>query len=148
MALTDSISGQSVQGDMVGANAAIAAWTHAPNSDAELLKAILSRNPNTTYLEESYYTALVSDINASIAQSTNFHQWLTQSAPSRPSRNQRLGFGTISRHIDGPLPKDFATSSENVLMTNFLSATFPSTMPHQDVEVLVRALTDDVLAKL
>lgn len=149
MALTNlplhELSEQPFRGDIADANVAIAAWINAPNSDAALLKAALSKDPNITYIEEAYYTALLSDIKASIAESTDFYQWLTQS-PSRPRRNQRLGFGTISRHIDGSLPKDFAISSENILMTKFLSAAFPATMPHRDVEILVKALTDAVLA--
>jgi len=138
---------QSSYEDIDNSNAAIAAWTKSPNSDAALLQDALSRNPNAIYIEDAYYAALLSDIKLSITDASNFHQWLTQRAPTRRSRNQRLGFGTISRHIDGPLPKDFSVNLENIIMTKFLSAALPATMPHRDVVVLVKAFADDVLAR-
>ncbi len=128
-------------------NAMLAAWAKNPKSELLLLQTVLSRDPNSTYIDEAYYTTLVSDIQASIADSSTFDQWLKRSAPSRQRRNQRLGFGTISRHIDGPLPRDFSFSSENILMTDFLSVTLPSKLPTPQAAELANAVERTLSAK-
>ncbi|MGB3787232.1 MAG: O-antigen ligase family protein [Phormidesmis sp.] len=120
-------------------NALISVWARSAASDNQLLRSALSKIPAYTDLDETALSDLIADIQASAASVSTFHTWLTQSAPSRQRRNQRLGFGTISRHIDGPLPRDFFATSENVLITNYLSSAFPTLDP-PEIESLVREL--------
>ena len=107
-------------------NVAINAWINSKVNETLLLKAFLLNNPEQTRLVLGYFTSSASDIQTSISESSSFYSWLTQTAPSRQQRIQRLGFGTISRHIDGPLPQDFSSISENILATDFLATLFPS----------------------
>ncbi|MGB3296630.1 MAG: O-antigen ligase family protein, partial [Phormidesmis sp.] len=128
MALADTRPGEAAAAevsDRLKTNVAINAWVNSKVDKTLLLEAFLLKNPEATRLETDYFTALASDIQSSLSASPSFHDWLTQAAPSRQQRTQRLGFGTISRHIDGPLPKDFSSISENILATDFLAALFP-----------------------
>ena len=121
-------------------NVAIDAWINSKADETLLLEAFLLKNPGYTHLETEYFASLASDIQASVAESPSFYSWLTQTAPSRQQRNQRLGFGTISRHIDGPLPKDFSSLSENILMADFLAALLPSPISQSELDGLTQQL--------
>jgi tetratricopeptide (TPR) repeat protein len=65
-------------------------------------------------------------LSESMAQSHTLDQWLKEKAPTQPLRNERLGFGTLSRHMDGPNPIDYLPRLENIPMTRFLGELFPS----------------------
>ena len=123
--------------NQIETNALISVWARSAASDNQLLRSALSKIPAYVDLDEAALSDLVADVQASTASASNFHNWLTQSGPSRQRRNQRLGFGTISRHIDGPLPSDFFATSENVLITNYLTFLFPGHVDSSDVEALI-----------
>lgn len=129
-------------------NVAINAWVNSKVNETLLLEAFLLNNPEYTRLDTDYFTSLASDIQTSISESPSFYSWLTQTAPSRQQRFQRLGFGTISRHIDGPLPKDFSPISENILATDFLAALFPSPGSKSDLTELINRLETNLSAQL
>lgn len=57
--------------------------------------------------------------------SRTFYQWLSQYPSTHQFRRERLGFGVLSRHIDGPRPKDFILISENIPMVRLLSEILP-----------------------
>lgn len=126
--------------EILRTNVAIDAWINLKANETLLLEAFLLKNPGYTHLETEYFASLASDIQVSIAESPSFYSWLTQTAPSRQQRNQRLGFGTISRHIDGPLPKDFSSLSENILMADFLAALLPSPISQSGLDGLTQQL--------
>ncbi|MGC1307623.1 MAG: O-antigen ligase family protein [Phormidesmis sp.] len=134
--------------ESVKANAAISAWLQPKDSDSRLLKTLLLKDPTVTQLQTDYFTTVVSDIQASIPASPTFHDWLTQTGPSRQRRNQRLGFGTISRHIDGPLPTDYAPVSENVLMTDFFASLFPKPASQASLNELIQHLSTELATHL
>ncbi|MBE9063601.1 O-antigen ligase family protein [cf. Phormidesmis sp. LEGE 11477] len=115
----------------------LSVWAQLETSNDLLLRSALSKIPAYAYLDETEISGLIANIQASKALSSDFHNWLTQSGPSRQRRNQRLGFGTISRHIDGPLPRDFLATSENILITNYLSSLFPTLADSSDLESLM-----------
>ncbi|MEL7357662.1 MAG: O-antigen ligase family protein [Cyanobacteria bacterium J06560_6] len=100
------------------ANLMIAIWARSPGSKDLLFKATLLNNP-TTLVDETALSSLFADVESSAAGASTFHTWLTQSVPSIQRRNQRLGFGTISRHVDGPLVRDFSATTDNILMTDY-----------------------------
>lgn len=127
-------------------NAAISAWIGADNSINLLSKAALLKGSVDTYIDEPYVASLVLDIQASITKSSEFHEWLTLSGPSRQRRNQRLGFGTISRHIDGPLPSDFSAAAENVLIIDYLSPLLPEIIDQSETDRLAKQLEAKISA--
>jgi hypothetical protein len=63
---------------------------------------------------------------ASLAQTPNLPQWLRQGAPVLQYRRQRLGYGIVSRHIDGPNPEDFFRVVDNLPMTLWFADLLPS----------------------
>ncbi|MFE4107916.1 O-antigen ligase family protein [Almyronema epifaneia] len=84
----------------------------------------------------------IAELLQSMNQSNTLRQWLTENAPSWQPRSQRLGFGALSRHIDGPIPADFLPRIENIPMTLFLSELMPSLnfMPPLDLELQKRQI--------
>ena len=141
--LADTCSGEVAETEVsksLKTNVAINAWINSKVDKTLLLKTFLLNNPEYTRLELDYFTSLASDIQTSLLESPSFYSWLTQSAPSRQQRTQRLGFGTISRHIDGPLPRDFSAVSENILMTDFLAVLLPSPVSQSELGKLIKQL--------
>ncbi len=78
---------------------------------------------------------LIQQMVEGMAKSTSFDQWLKQNAPSRTYRRERAGFGVLSRHIDGPIPKDFLRVEENIALTQLLPSLLPTTnyLPELDL---------------
>ena len=97
-------------------NPIVAIWAQSAESRDLLFKSTLSRYATITTIDESALSSLFADINST------FYTWLTQDSPSYHRRTQRLGFGTISRHIDGPLPQDFSATADNILVADYFSA--------------------------
>jgi hypothetical protein len=55
-----------------------------------------------------------------------FMDWVQVQAPNLPQRNERLGFGVLARHVDGPQPVDYWVQVNNVPMVTVLRDVFPS----------------------
>ena len=121
-------------------NGVLSAWAKAQDGDILLTKTIFQKASSTAYIDADALVRLVEDIQKSISKSPSFKTWLTQNAPVRQNRYQRLGFGTISRHIDGSLPRDFLISPENVVVTDFLNHWFPSVSSQSEMKVLIENL--------
>ncbi len=149
LTLANTLSGSETAmavNNQIGPNAIVSTWARSEVSGDLLLRSALSKIPAYADLGETALSDLVADVQASTASASNFHNWLTQSGPSRQRRNRRLGFGTISRHIDGPLPRDFFATSENVLMTKYLSSLLPDSIDSSDIETLIIELKTALLA--
>jgi hypothetical protein len=117
-------------------------WLDADKKESAFYKALLLSNPSEYAYPESYLAQMSQEIAQSAERSASFHQWLTEMAPVRSQRNQRLGFGVLSRHIDGPLPSDFAPRLENVLMTQFFGDLFPAEIYNPGLDQLLAPLRE------
>jgi uncharacterized protein involved in response to NO len=90
------------------------------------------KNQRSSWLQQAWIRAtrtvpdpaLLQQFVDSMNKSANFDQWLKQNAPSRSYRRDRVGFGVLSRHIDGPAPSDFLVIVDNLVMTNFFNELF------------------------
>ena len=129
-------------------NVAISTWVTSRSDEGLLLKAFSIKNPDFTNLEPEYFASLASELQSSLSEASDFRDWLTQKSPSRQNQNQRLGFGTISRHIDGPLPSDFFATPENVLVTHSLADLFPSLESQSDLNKLIQPLKTKLLTQI
>ncbi|MGB3138538.1 MAG: O-antigen ligase family protein, partial [Nodosilinea sp.] len=69
---------------------------------------------------------VIAQLIASMASASDFDDWLHRTAPSWQPRSERLGFGVLSRHIDGPNPSDFLPRVENIPVVQFFEPLFPS----------------------
>lgn len=85
-------------------------------------------------------------LEATQAVSTSFQDWLQNRAPSWPRRNERLAFGVISRHVDGPLPRDYGVLPENIATTYLVDALFPDVVYWPALDRALEPLRDDFLA--
>jgi hypothetical protein len=111
----------------------IAAWLN-PAQRLELLqKAWITENRAAPPPE------IIQQLADSMAKSTSFDQWIKQNAPSREVRRSRQGFGIISRHIDGPIPKDFLTVAENIVFNNLLKELLPSQIYFPELDQVLQS---------
>ncbi len=113
---------------------AIAAWLQPDQRDRHLTQAWITAT--RTLPPASLLQAMVASMN----QSTSLHQWLTQTAPTRQYRRERLGFGVLSRHIDGSIPRDFLLVSETIPIAVFFQDVFHNPTYLYDLD---QALTED-----
>ncbi|CAN5682247.1 O-antigen ligase family protein [soil metagenome] len=127
------------------AEAAAMGWLDAGKKESAFYKALLLSNPSEYAYPESYLAQMSQEIAQGAEKSASFHQWLTEMAPVRSQRNQRLGFGVLSRHIDGPLPSDFAPRLENVLMTQFFGDLFPAEIYNPGLDQLLAPLREQLI---
>lgn len=125
LVLAETRPGEKVEvgvSEETAAGMAIAAWQNPHKSDFYLIKALLTDAVEPPPMD--YITPLATDLSQSLSTAATFHSWVT-AAPSRSNRNQRLGFGIISRHIDGPIPIDFSPKIESTIEAIFLKSLFP-----------------------
>jgi uncharacterized protein involved in response to NO len=128
LALAQTYPGEKVAVEVseeTAAGSAIAAWQNPGERDRYLTKALATPTETGVSPPKDYITPLANDLSKSISTASTFHEWLTK-APSRSNRNQRFGFGTLSRHIDGPLPSDFSPHMQKSTEEFFLKDLFPA----------------------
>jgi len=106
---------------------AIAAWQRPDQRQALLEKAWVTQPEDLPQLADSLPDpAMMTNLVASMDNATDFKTWLQRTAPIWQPRSGRLGFGVLSRHIDGPTPSDFYPRVENVPMVKFFPEVIPS----------------------
>ena len=80
--------------------------------------------------------------------SATFDQWLNQNNLFLPYRRQRLGFGVVSRHIDGPQPEDFFLIVENLPINTWFEELFPSPFYDPPFDLALQPLREKLLKKV
>jgi uncharacterized protein involved in response to NO len=118
---------------------AIAAWQN-PNDRATWLQRAWIKANQTLPPED-----LLQQLVISMSRSTTFEQWLKQNAPTRSHRRDRVGFGVLSRHIDGPAPADFLIVVDNVAMSYFFNDLFPSWEYFRELDFAIQSQKDALL---
>jgi hypothetical protein len=90
----------------------------------------------------------VAQIVASMQKAKTFDAWVKRSAPIHQWQRERSGFGVLSRHIDGSIPKDFYPIVENVVTTQFFAEVFPSPVYLPELDKALRPLQQGLLAQV
>ncbi|MEO0768728.1 MAG: O-antigen ligase family protein [Cyanobacteria bacterium J06649_4] len=104
----------------------VSAWQDGEDARESVLQALIrSISAEAVLKDYSGITLVANELHSALANSSDFHSLITQRAPSYQSRKQRLGFGTISRHIDGTLPLDFSPALRSYFDGMFLEKLFP-----------------------
>ncbi|MBD2260800.1 O-antigen ligase family protein [Pseudanabaena sp. FACHB-2040] len=88
---------------------------------------------------------ILNELETTMNQSPSLEVWLKQNAPSWQPRSQRLGFGIISRHIDGPQPSDYLPRIENVPMVKFFDTVFPEAIYLPELDSALQPYRDELL---
>ncbi|MFZ4556799.1 MAG: O-antigen ligase family protein, partial [Pseudanabaena sp.] len=104
----------------------ISAWLNPDQRDKLLERAYVFASSS---LPDERSAAVVKAMSERMAQVTNFDNWLRQPlAANSPLvfnyRRARLGFGVVSRHIDGVIPLDFFNVSDRAEISLFLKDLF------------------------
>lgn len=109
------------------------------DSDTEDLPQLTALQPS-----EEEILALLNAMNAA----ETFDQWLKELAPYSRLRNERLGFGVLMRHDDGPSPFDFYFRWENLAMMRFFEPMLPSPQRVPGLEESLQPHRDALLQQL
>lgn len=108
---------------------AILAWQTPDQRQALLEQAWVIQPEDVDDLAAALPPAqVITNLAISMASASDFTDWLQRTAPSWQPRSERLGFGVLSRHIDGPNPLDFLPRAENIPVVQFFEPLFPSPM--------------------
>ncbi len=91
---------------------------------------------------------LVEQLATSMTTATTVDQWLKTIAPPNQYRRERAGFGVLSRHIDGPIPRDYLTIVDNVILTQFFADLFPTTVYTPVWDKLLQVEREKLLAQV
>ncbi len=105
----------------------ISAW-YNPSKRQELLRKAWIMG--TGILDESEIQPIVESLTARMNNSKTFDEFLRSPLPLFTPLNlrqpsQRLGFGVMSRHVDGPDPYDLFVVEENAILSQFWLDLFP-----------------------
>jgi tetratricopeptide (TPR) repeat protein len=86
------------------------------------------------------------ELLASLSNSSNFYEWLTQKAPTLEYRRQRLGFNLVSRQLDGVDPIDFLTVVENLPLSQWFTSLFPTFVTSPELESTLQPLREKLIS--
>jgi len=98
----------------------LAAWFDR-NNRAELLRRAWALSESAEIPPE-----LLQSFLTTMAAAPSFDRWVRQTGPTRAETLQRLGFGVLSRHVGGPLPRDYILLGENVAIAHLFGEGFAS----------------------
>ncbi|MBT9315231.1 O-antigen ligase family protein [Leptothoe spongobia] len=137
----------SLLSDVDPASAAIIhAWLEPDNRPKLLKQALLTQTVSEVYAYDSeIQTNLLQKLQITMQTADTFSAWLKHHAPSQNLRNERLGFGIISRHIDGPIPSDFLPRSENIPMQLFFGSVLQSPAYNKALDIALQPLRNELL---
>jgi hypothetical protein len=104
----------------------ISAWLNPNLRDKLLERAYVFA---TSSLPDERSAAIVKAMSDRMVQSPNFDAWFRLPLPANSPlvisyRRARLGFGVVSRHVDGVVPLDFFNVSERAEISLFLKDLF------------------------
>jgi hypothetical protein len=104
----------------------ISAWLN-PDQRQKLLERAYVFATNS--LPDQRSAATVGAMGDRMNQATNFDDWLRQPFPVNSPliinyRRARIGFGVVSRHMDGVIPADFFNVSDRAEISLFFKELF------------------------
>ena len=73
--------------------------------------------------------------------------WLKQAAPVVEQRYERVGFGVLSRNIDGASPKDYVPILDNLPVKLFFSELFPSARYSPELDKQLQPMRNELLTR-
>jgi tetratricopeptide (TPR) repeat protein len=106
----------------------ISAWYNPSKRQEKLRKAWIN---STGIVEETAIQSVVNALTVRMNNVNSFDEFLRSPLPlftplNLKEPNQRVGFGIMSRHIDGPDPYDLFVIERNAIFAHFWSDLFPS----------------------
>lgn len=124
---------------------AVLAWFNPQDRRALLARAWVSLPEDLPQLDDVLPPPEVLDqLVQAMEASSSFRQWLQENAPTWQPRSERLGFGVLSRHIDGPTPVDFYPRIENIPMVRFFAPVFVSAFYMPELDTALQPWRDEL----
>ncbi|MEM8543285.1 MAG: polymerase, partial [Cyanobacteria bacterium P01_H01_bin.119] len=118
---------------------ALLAWLTPSNRHALLEKAWanLPLEDLSTVEDVAPPAEIIDSLLQAMSTSNHLDEWLKEPPITWQPRSQRSGFGVLSRHIDGPLPKDYLPRIENLVVTRFFEDVFDMSayLPRLDQQI-------------
>ncbi|WOD37422.1 O-antigen ligase family protein [Nodosilinea sp. E11] len=106
---------------------AILAWQTPAQRQALLEQAWVTQPADMDDLTQALPPPeVITNLVLSMENATDFTDWLQRTAPNWQPRSERLGFGVLSRQVDGPIPSDFLPRVENIPVVQFFAPLFTS----------------------
>jgi uncharacterized protein involved in response to NO len=116
----------------------VKAWLDPQTRSALVAQALLRANQAQPDAKQ------IQPILAGMARSKSFDEWVKSHAPINQYRRERAGFGVLSRHIDGPAPRDFFPVVDNTAMTQFLAELLPSPVYSPELDTALQLMREQV----
>ncbi|NEZ66546.1 polymerase [Leptolyngbyaceae cyanobacterium CCMR0082] len=145
---SSTLTTKTLPAELIGQKA-ILAWL-SPEQRTSLLESgsIKSQNQLPQYNSALPSSKVIEQFVATMAQATSFEDWLKNSTLISQPRSQRLGFGTLNRHIDGPFPLDYYTRIINRPMSQFFGAMLPSPSWFKELDVSLEPYREELLENI
>ena len=133
---------------LLGRNA-ILAWL-LPTQRYELLKRALIKPKNDLpqFHQALPSTEKVEQFAMAMEQAPSFESWLKNSGIVEQPRTQRVGFGALNRHIDGPFPVDYAPRIVNQPVNTAVAGLFPSLTFSPELDGLLYTKQQNILSQI
>ena len=125
---------------------ALQAWLNPAERRDLLAQAWVAQPEDLPQLTEALPPEdVLTELETTMNQAPSLEVWLKQTAPSWQPRSQRLGFGIISRHTDGPQPSDYYPRIENVPIVKFFAPLFPQAIYLPALDVALQPYRDQLV---
>ncbi len=128
---------------------AIQAWQNPEQRQELLIQAWIFEPEGLPQLDEGIPSPeVLAELQTSMDAATNWDEWLKIKASVKESRDSRLGFNVLARHLDGFTPSDFYPQINNVPMNRFFGKIFPSVMFLPELDLQLQTYRSDFLLRL
>lgn len=121
------------------------AWQQPQEREALLTQALISAATSSSQVDAEISETQIEQLVASMNAAESFDDWLKQTAPIVQPRNERLGFGVLSRHVDGINPKDYLPLLDNLPVKRFFEGLFPSSSYFPELDRKLQPMRGELL---
>jgi len=118
------------------------AWQNTDTSETSLTQAWQTNVAQTQGLPTLSLETVLQSLREAKAQNRSLRDWLGDLRHYQSYRPDRLGFGVLSRHLGGAIPKDYGLRYENLLIRDFLSDLFPERSYFPELDLRIDQLLD------
>lgn len=123
------------------------AWQQPQEREALIVEALVMGTANASQFSPTPSQEQIDQLLSSMNASDTFDTWLKQAAPVVEPRYERLGFGVLSRHIDGASPKDYVPILDNLPVKLFFSELFPSARYFPELDKRLQSMRNELLLR-
>ena len=121
------------------------AWQQPQERESFLTQALVSASTSGSQVDSEISPMQIEQLLASMNAAESLDDWLKETAPIVQPRNERLGFGVLSRHVDGITPKDYLPLLDNLPIKRFFSELFPSSSYFPELDRKLQPMRDELL---